>query len=56
LLVKEVPFIFDEDYKKAFGALKKILTSTPIIRPPSWGTPFEIMCDASDYAIGAVLG
>jgi len=36
LLVKEAPFIFDEDCKKAFGALKKILTSTPIIRPPSW--------------------
>jgi hypothetical protein len=56
LLVKEAPFIFDEDCKKAFGALKKILTSTPIIRPPSWGTPFEIMCDASDYVVGAVLG
>jgi hypothetical protein len=56
LLVKEAPFIFDEDYKKAFGALKKILTSTPIIRPPSWGTPFEIMCDAPDYSVGAVLG
>jgi len=56
LLVKEAPFIFDEDCKKAFGALKKILASIPIIRPPSWGTPFEIMCDASDYAVGAVLG
>jgi hypothetical protein len=56
LLVKEAPFIFDEDCKKAFGALKAILTTTPIIRPPSWGTPFEIMCDASDYAVGAVLG
>jgi hypothetical protein len=55
-LVKEAPFIFDEDCKKAFGALKEILTSTPIIRPPSWGTPFEIMCDTSDYAVGAVLG
>jgi hypothetical protein len=55
LLVKEAPFICYEDCKKAFGALKEILTSTPIIRPPSWGTPFEIMCDASDYAVGAVL-
>jgi len=45
LLVKEAPIIFDEDYKKAFGALKKILTSTPIIQPPRWGAPFEIMCD-----------
>jgi hypothetical protein len=56
LLVNEAPFIFDEDCKKAFGSLKAILTSTPIIRPPNWGTPFEIMCDASDYAVGAVLG
>jgi hypothetical protein len=41
---------------KAFGALKKILTSTPIIQAPNWGVPFESMCDALDYAIGAVLG
>jgi hypothetical protein len=50
------PIFFYEDCKKAFGALKKILTSTPIIQPPSWGAPFEIMCDASDYIVGAVLG
>jgi hypothetical protein len=56
LLVKETLFIFNEDCKKAFGALKKILTSTPIIKPPSWGAPFKIMCDTSDYAVGAVLG
>lgn len=56
LLVKETPFIFDEDCKKAFEALKKILTSTPIIKPPIWGAPFEIMCNASDYAVGDVLG
>jgi hypothetical protein len=56
LLIKETSFIFDEDCKKAFGALKKILTSAPIIKPPSWGAQFEIMCDASDHAVGAVLG
>ena len=56
LLAKETLFIFDEEFMKAFGALKRILTSTPIIRPPNWGVPFEIMCDASDYAVGAVLG
>jgi hypothetical protein len=55
-LAKETPFVFDEECKKAFGPLKKILTSTPIIQPPNWGVPFEIMCDASDYAVGAVLG
>jgi hypothetical protein len=56
LLVKETPFIIYEECKQAFGALKKILTSTPVIQPPKWGAPFEIMYDASDYAIGAILG
>ena len=36
--------------------LKKELTSAPIIRSPDWNQPFELMCDASDYAVGAVLG
>ena len=30
--------------------------STPIVVSPDWNIPFELMCDASDYAIGAVLG
>ena len=42
--------------KLAFNTLKEALTSTPIIVPPNWSIPFEIMCDASDYAVGAVLG
>jgi hypothetical protein len=56
LLAKETPFEFDEECLKAFGALREILTSTPVIRPPNCGEPFEIMCDASDYVVGAVLG
>ena len=55
-LVKETPFIFYEECKQVFWALKKILTSTLIIQPPKWGAPFKIMCDASDYAMGVVLG
>jgi hypothetical protein len=55
LLAKETPFEFDDECVKAFGALKEILTSTLVIRPPNWGEPFEIMCDASDYAVGPVL-
>jgi hypothetical protein len=35
LLAKETPFEFDEECLKAFGALKEILTSTPVIKPPS---------------------
>ena len=40
----------------AFQILKKALIYAPIIQPPDWSLPFEIMCDASDYAVGAVLG
>ena len=56
LLAKETPFVFDDDCSKAFDQLKQFLTSAPIIQPPDWNLPFELMCDASDYAVGAVLG
>ena len=46
----------DEACKKAFNDLKGRLVSAPIIQPLDWSLPLEIMCDASDYAIGAVLG
>ncbi|KAL4324362.1 hypothetical protein GQ457_11G024460 [Hibiscus cannabinus] len=36
--------------------LKKKLISAPIVVPPDWTSPFELMCDASDYAVGAALG
>jgi hypothetical protein len=41
---------------KAFNTLKEALISAPIIQPLDWKLPFEIMCDASDYAVGAALG
>ena len=56
LLQKEVTFDFDEDCQGAFDKLKELLTSSPIMQPPDWSLPFELMCDASDYAVGAVLG
>lgn len=56
LLQKDVNFKFDEDCFQAFTTLKQSLISAPIIQPLDWNLPFEIMCDASDYAIGAVLG
>ena len=49
-------FVFENECLHAFKRLKTELTSAPIIQPPDWKVPFEIMCDASDYAIGAVLG
>ena len=55
-MAKDVPFEFDDACLKSFNILKKALISTPIIQPPDWSLPFEIMCDASDYAMGAVLG
>ena len=56
LLGKENAFVFDNNCHVAFEKLKNLLTTAPIIRPPDWKIHFEIMCDASDYAIGAVLG
>jgi hypothetical protein len=41
---------------KSFNILKEALISAPTIQPPDWSLPFEIMCDARDYAVGAVLG
>ena len=48
-------FHFDDKCKEAFEILKGLLTSAPIMQPPNWNVPFELMCDASDYAIGAAL-
>ncbi|XP_035837052.1 uncharacterized protein LOC118484986 [Helianthus annuus] len=56
LLEKDVPFVFDEECIKAFDFLKEKLVSAPILVSPDWSLPFELMCDASDYAVGAVLG
>ncbi|KAK1417158.1 hypothetical protein QVD17_26281 [Tagetes erecta] len=56
LLEKDVPFEFDAGCLSAFELLKEKLVNAPIMVAPDWSLPFEIMCDASDYAIGAVLG
>nr|GFA39814.1 reverse transcriptase domain-containing protein [Tanacetum cinerariifolium] len=53
---RDTPFIFSEDCIKAFQTLKQELTEAPILIAPNWDLPFELMCDASDFAIGAVLG
>nr|GEX82639.1 reverse transcriptase domain-containing protein [Tanacetum cinerariifolium] len=56
LLEKDTPFVFSEDYIQAFQTLKKKLTKAQILIAPNWDLPFELMCDASDFAICAVLG
>ncbi|GJS59502.1 reverse transcriptase domain-containing protein [Tanacetum coccineum] len=40
----------------SFEILKKKLTEAPILVSPDWDLPFEIMCYASDFVVGAVLG
>jgi hypothetical protein len=56
LLQKDVPFDFNEKCLAAFPTLKRALIAAPIIQLPAWSQPFEIMCDGSDYAVGAMLG
>ena len=56
LLTKDTPFIFDESCLEAFQTLRNALSKAPIIQPPKWSLPFEIMCDVSDFAFEAVLG
>ncbi|KAL4324499.1 hypothetical protein GQ457_11G024100 [Hibiscus cannabinus] len=56
LLEQGRKFEFNEDCRKAFNLLKQKLVSAPIVEPSNWTLPFELMCDASDYAVGAVLG
>ena len=56
LLAKEVSFTFNAECMNSWEKLKKELISAPIISASDWSKPFEIMCDTSDFAIGAVLG
>ncbi|GJY01780.1 reverse transcriptase domain-containing protein [Tanacetum coccineum] len=56
LFEKNTPFIFSNECIQAFETLKKKLTEAPILIAPDWDFSFELMCDASDFAIGAVLG
>ncbi|GJZ72368.1 reverse transcriptase domain-containing protein [Tanacetum coccineum] len=51
LLEKETPFVFSKECVEALNALKKKLTKAPILVAPNWDLPFEIMCDASDFAV-----
>ncbi|XP_070035160.1 uncharacterized protein [Nicotiana tomentosiformis] len=56
LLEKNAKFHFNEDCMKEFELLKFKLTTTPIITAPDRRLPLELICDASDVAVGAVLG
>ena len=56
LLEKDAKFVWERECQESFEELKSHLTTAPIVRAPNWQLPFEVMCDASDLAIGAVLG
>ncbi|GJY02380.1 reverse transcriptase domain-containing protein [Tanacetum coccineum] len=56
LLEKDTPFVFSQDCTNAFKTLNKKLTEAPVLVIPDWNLPFELTCDASNFAIGSVLG
>ncbi|XP_073138503.1 uncharacterized protein [Henckelia pumila] len=56
LLMKDAPFYFDSNCLQAFEVLRERLVTAPVLTSPNWELPFELMCDASDSAVGAVLG
>ncbi|GJZ28560.1 putative nucleotidyltransferase, ribonuclease H [Tanacetum coccineum] len=55
LMVKDAPFNFSEECIQAFDKLKHELTQAPIMIKPDWSLSFEVMCDASDYAVRATI-
>ena len=56
LLLKDTVFEWKDNSQNSFETIINLLTSTPIMQSPDWSLPFELMCDANDYAVGAVLG
>ncbi|XP_040994322.1 uncharacterized protein LOC121240861 [Juglans microcarpa x Juglans regia] len=56
LLQNDVEFVWSNEFQKASDTFKESLITPLIMQPPQWDLPFEIMIDASDYALGAILG
>ena len=56
LLEKDAKFVWEKECQESFEELKSHLTTALVVRAPNWQFPFEVMCDASDLAIGAILG
>ena len=54
--MKDTKFVWDERCQKSFEQLKQFLIIAPTVRAPNWQLLFEVMCDASDFTIGDVLG
>ena len=56
LLTKDAHCVWDSQCQTAFEILKEKLSTTPVLQGPNWSLPFHISTDASDTALGAVLG
>nr|GEV55701.1 reverse transcriptase domain-containing protein [Tanacetum cinerariifolium] len=56
LLEKDSVFDFNEECIKAFETIKEKFTNASIMVSADWSQPFELMCNACDFAVGAVLG
>ena len=56
LLCKDKDFFIDKEGENTFEILKLAFIKAPILQYPNWNLPFEIMCDASNYVVGVVLG
>ena len=56
LLEKDAKFDFDVSCRSAFEEIKSRLVIDPTMAILDWNKEFEIMCDVSDYEMGAVLG
>ncbi|GJQ92489.1 reverse transcriptase domain-containing protein [Tanacetum coccineum] len=56
LLEKDTPLEFNDNCHNAFKFLKEKLTCALVIVITNWDLPFELMCDASDLAVEAILG
>ena len=56
LFIQGTPFDFDDECQRVLFTLKDKLVTIPIMVAPNWNLPLELMCDASNYVVGAVLG
>lgn len=55
LLKKETDWNFDQECKELFQALKSKLIKLPELAYPQVNVPYDLHCDGSNFAMGAVV-
>lgn len=55
LLRKKCPCALHEEQEAAFQAIKKVLSSAPVVSCPNFAHPFTVQTDASSTGFGAVI-